>query len=68
MGSAHLDTAFGSLLMGSLPLLYPFGASSQLGVHNCPRASWLPSHPGHSEDSQRSAPEPLTTLIYPSPV
>lgn len=67
MGPAHLVPAFVSLLMGSL-LLPAFGASSQLGVHNCARPLWLPSHVGHFEDSQRSAPEPQTTLICPSPV
>ena len=46
--------------------LFLLGICSQL-FHNCSRALWPPSHLSHFEDSQWSAPEPLSNPLYTPP-
>ena len=62
VGLVHLDTSFGTQLIGSLHL-FVLGMWSWLFC-NCCRVLWLPSQLSRFGDSQWSAPEPLSTLIH----
>ena len=65
VASAHLNTSFGPQLTGCLHL-FPMGFWSLL-FHNFSRGLWLLSHLIHFEDSQLSAPEPLSSPMYTPP-
>ena len=65
VGLVHLDTSFGTQLIGSLHL-FVLGMWSWLFC-NCCRVLWLPSQLSHFEDSRWSAAGPLSTPTYTPP-